>query len=100
MQLVFLTAWQDPRPDSSVDLKQQETSLADALRGALDSATMPGTVVVKFVPRELTAWIHTSDAARAFATVAPILRESSYCAGGFVLLKCGSSGAGQQQIKL
>jgi len=32
MQLVFLTAWQDPRPDSSVDLKRQEMLLADALR--------------------------------------------------------------------
>ncbi len=100
MQLVFLTAWQDPRPDASVDLGQQEMLLADALRGALDSATMAGTVTVKFCPRELTAWIYTSDATRAFTTVAPILRGSSYCAAGYVLLQCGPSGVGERQIKL
>jgi hypothetical protein len=100
MQLVFLTAWQDPQPDASVDLKRQEMLLADALRGALDSATMAGTVLVKFCPRELTVWIYTADARRAFMTVAPILGASSYCEAGYVLLQCGPGGAGQRQIKL
>ena len=100
MQLVFLTAWQDPRPDASVDLGQQEMLLTDALRGALDSATMAGTVSVKFCQRELTAWIYTADATRALTTVAPILRGSSYCAAGYVLLQHGPSGAGERQIKL
>lgn len=100
MQLVFLSAWQDPRPDAAVDLQRQEMLLADALRSALDSATMAGTVSVKFCPRELTVWIYTADATRAFTTVAPILRGSSYCAAGYVLLKCGPSGARERQIKL
>jgi len=100
MQLVFLTAWQDPRPDASVDLEQQEMLLADALRGALDSAPMAGTVSVKFSPRELTAWIYTADATRAFTTVAPILCGSSFCAAGYVLLQCCPFGAGERQIKL
>jgi hypothetical protein len=100
MHLVFLTAWQDPRPDASVDLKRAATVLADELRGALDSATIAGTVTVNFVPRELTAWIYTTDAARAFATVAPILRGSSYCTAGCVLLRCGPAGTAVRQIQL
>src|ERR1039458_5511987 len=100
MQLVFLTAWQDPRPDASVDLQRQEMLLEGALRAALDSATLAGTVSVKFSPRELTAWIYTADATRALTTVAPILRGYTYCSAGYVLLKCGPSGAGERQIKL
>lgn len=100
MQMVFLTAWQDQRPDASVDLKREATRLADELRGALASATIAGTVGVNFVPRELTAWIFTTDAARAFATVAPLLRGSSYCAAGCVLLRCGPAGTAERQIQL
>lgn len=100
MQLVYLTAMQDPPADASVDRPLQRLLLQGALRGALASAAIEAAIVVDFTPSELTARIETPDATLAFATVARVFLESPYCTAGYVLLRYGPPGAGERQVKL
>lgn len=98
--LVFLSATQDPQADASVDRSRLAMLLEGELRGALDAAAIDAAICVQFNPSGLTARIDTADATRAFNTVAPVFRASSYCAGGYVLLRYGPPGARERQVKL
>lgn len=100
MHLVFLTAFQNTPFDPSLDRKHEARLLERAIRWALQEAAISADVAVRFGTVEVTATITASDADATFGALAPVLRASPYCAGGYVLLRYGPPGAFERQVGL